>query len=151
MAANTGVVNGSDMLLYVTVATVLTPIAHITNQSFDSSMATKDRSSKDTGSFVVKRKGKITSSISFEGLCCYNSYSYNELYALHIAGTEITVKYGGHKDSTRDGVQEQVGDKYFTCTGIISALKRQDNNDEDSTISGTIEFTAQPVVTTVAA
>lgn len=149
MAANTGVINGSDMLLFIDVAGTLTPIAHLTSQSFDSSMATKDRSSKDTGSFVVKRKGKITSSISFEGLATYDGYNFWSLYALHVAGTAVTVKYGGHSDNTREGIEEQVGDKYLECTGIIASIKRSDPNDEDSTISGTIEFTAEPTVETV--
>jgi len=146
MAANTGVINGSDMLLFITVATVLTPIAHLTGMSFDSSMATKDRSSKDTGSFVIKRKGKITSSISFDGLMTYGSYSFWELYALHVAGTPVVIKYGGF--TTGDGVDEQPGDKFFTCTGIIASIKRNDPNDEDSTLNGTIEFTAAPTVST---
>jgi len=142
--ANTGVINGSDMLLFIDVLGTLTPIAHLTGMSFDSSMATKDRSSKDTGNFVIKRKGKITSSISFDSLVTYNSYSFWELYALHTAGTTVTVKYGGH--DLGDGVDEATGDKFFTCTGIIASIKRNDPNDEDSTMNGTIEFTAAPTV-----
>jgi len=149
MAANTGVINGSDMIVGIKVATVFTPIAHLTGQSFDSSMATKDRSSKDTGSFVIKRKGKITSSISFDGLCTYGTYGFWDLYALHVAGTEVVVKYGGYDGGV--GMQEEIGDKYLECTGLIASIKRSDPNDEDSTLNGTIEFTAAPEVKTVAA
>jgi len=59
------------------------------------------------------------------------------------------VKYGG--SDAGDGLPEEIGDKYLECTGLIASIKRNDPNDEDSTLNGTIEFTAAPQVKTAVA
>jgi len=148
---STGVIDGTDILLQIDVSGTLTPISHLTTQDFNVDVDEKERSSKDTGNYKNKRPGKIGQSINFECISMYDGYSYWDLYALVMARTVFTFKYGGHSDATREGNLEQVGDKYFDGKGFIKNLKRNDNDGEDSIASGSITISEEPTVETVSA
>lgn len=156
MAANTGVIDGGDILVYVeTVPETWTPAAHCTECSIQNSTEVRSRSTKDTGKFDEKRAGKQSSTISVSALATYDTFSYFDLRALQLAGTPVKLKYSGRPtaDATagKATVAEQVGDKYEEGMFIITSVERNDKKDEDSTMSASFESSGAVEIKTVAA
>lgn len=143
MAANTGVIDGGDILVYVKVATVWTPVAHCTECSIQNSTEVRSRSTKDTGRFDEKRAGKQSTTISVSALATYDTYNYFDLRAIQLAGTPVLLKYSGRPaaDVTagKAVISEQTGDKYESGTFIITSVERNDAKDADSTMSASFE------------
>lgn len=143
MAANAGVIDGGDIMVYVKVATVWTPVAHCTECSIQNSTEVRSRSTKDTGKFDEKRAGKQNTTISVSALATYDTYNYFELRALQLAGTSVLLKYSGRPTADvtagKANIAEQTGDKYETGTFIITSVERNDAKDADSTMSATFE------------
>lgn len=143
MAANTGVIDGGDIMVYVKVATVWTPVAHCTECSIQNSTEVRARSTKDTGKFDEKRAGKQNTTISVSALATYDTYNYFDLRALQLAGTPVLLKYSGRPaaDVTagKANISEQTGDKYETGTFIITSVERNDAKDADSTMTASFE------------
>ncbi len=143
MAANTGIIDGGDILVYVQVATVWTPVAHCTECSIQNSTEVRTRSTKDTGRFDEKRAGKQGTTISVSALATYGSYNYFDLRALQLAGTPVVLKYSGRPEadvtSGKAVISEQAGDKYETGTFIITSVERNDAKDADSTMTASFE------------
>ena len=143
MAANTGVIDGGDILVYVKVATVWTPVAHCTECSIQNSTEVRARSTKDTGNFDQKRAGKQNTTITVGALATYDSYNYFDLRAIQLAGTPVLLKYGGRPTADvtalKANIAEQTGDKIETGTFIITNVERNDAKDADSTMSATFE------------
>lgn len=155
MAANTGIIDGGDILLYVETATgVWTPVAHCTECSINHSTEIRKRMTKDTGKSAQKKAGEQTTTINVSSLTTYGSYGYFDLRALQLAGTEVTLKYSGRPTlDVTDGkaeVAEQVGDKYEEGLFIITSIERNDAKNADSTMKASFENSGLPEVKTVA-
>ena len=156
MAANAGVIDGGDILVYVeTVPDTWVPVAHCTECSIQNSTELRSRSTKDTGRFDEKRAGKQGSTISVSALATYDGYNYFDLRALQLAGTAVKLKYSGRPaaDVTagKANVAEAVGDKYEEGMFLITSVERNDKKDEDSTMSATFENSGAITIETVAA
>jgi len=140
---NVGIIDGGDILVYVKIATVWTPVAHCTECSIQNSTEVRSRSTKDTGRFDQKRAGKQGTTISVSALATYDSYNYFDLRALQLAGTEVVLKYSGRPaaDVTagKAVISEQIGDKYETGSFIITSVERNDAKDADSTMTASFE------------
>lgn len=155
MAANTGIIDGGDILVYVKVATVWTPVAHCTECSIQNSTEVRTRATKDTGVFDQKRAGKQGTTISVSALAMYNSFNYFALRALQLARTEVVLKYSGRpaKDVTdgKTATAEEIGDSYETGTFIITSVERNDAKDADSTMSASFENSGSITIVQVVA
>lgn len=154
MAANTGVIEGQDLVLFIETAPgTWTPVAHGTSHSIEPSMETRDRLSKDTG----KWKGKVASLLgwtaSCEALACYDGTSYHTLYALMITRAEVKLKLAGRDavDDNDNWVPEEIGDKYLEGGAFITGLPLTAPNNEDATFSISFEGNGPLELKTVAA
>lgn len=157
MAANTGIIDGGDIMLYVNTGTSETPVwtpgAHCTEHKISHSAEIRKRLTKDTGKFSQKRAGEQTTTITVSALTTYGSHSYFELRALMLAGTPVLLKYSGRPaaDVTagKAEVAEQAGDKYEQGEFLIASLERTDAKNADSTMSATFENSGEIEIKTV--
>lgn len=157
MAANTGIIDGGDILVYVNtgtdVAPVWSPAAHCTECSIQNSTEIRKRSTKDTGKFAEKRAGEQTTTISVSALATYGDFNYFSLRSLQLAGAAVKVKYSGRPaaDVTAGKAitAEQVGDKYEEGMFIINSVERNDAKDADSTMTAQFENSGAVEIKTV--
>lgn len=154
MAANTGIIDGGDIMVYVMVGAVETPMAHCTECSIQNSTELRTRSTKDTGRFDQKRAGKQNTTVSVSALVSYDGFNYFDLRALQLAGGEVILKYSGRPvadvTSEKAVTAEQVGDKYETGSFIITSCERNDPKDADSTMTVSFENSLAVKIETVA-
>lgn len=157
MAANTGIIDGGDIMLYVNTGTSETPVwtpgAHCTEHKITHSTEVRKRLTKDTGKFSEKIAGEQTTTISVTALTTYGSHSYFELRALQVAGDPVLLKYSGRPaaDVTagKAEVAEEVGDKYEEGLFLITSLERNDAKNADSTMTAQFENSGAVEVKTV--
>ena len=146
MAANTGVIEGQDLLVFYNGAA----IAHATSHSIEPSGETRDRVSKDTGKWKQKVAGLLGWKANCEALACYDGNSHHTLHALMLARTAVTVKLGGR--TTLGGNDNfklaQIGDKYLEGTAFITGLPLTAPNNADATFSCSFEGTGKLEVKT---
>lgn len=158
MAANTGIIDGGDIMLFVNTGTEVTPVwtagAHCTEHKISHSTEVRKRLTKDTGKFSEKRAGEQTTNITVSALTTYGSYSYFELRALQIAGTPVMLKYSGRLaadvSAEKCEIAEQIGDKYEQGKFIITSLERNDAKNADSTMTAQFENSGEVEIKTVA-
>ena len=145
MAANTGIVHGGDIMLFINTGTEGSPTwtanSHATSHSITHTMSPREVSSKDTGAATSLKPGKIgVSTISIEALRCYDGYSYFDLLEKFQARERIGFKYSGRASGTEIDVSEQTGDNYEKGYGYITSLNSNDPHDNNATISCTISI-----------
>lgn len=159
MAANSGIIDGGDILVYVNTGTaevpVWTPMFHCKECSIKHSTEIRKRLTKDTGKSAEKRAGEQTTVVSVSGLATYGAYNYFDLRALQKAGTPVTLKYSGRPEADvtagKAEVHEEVGDKYEEGLFIITSVERNDPKAEDSTMSASFENSGDTELKTVEA
>jgi len=159
MAANAGIIDGGDIMVYINTGTAEVPVwtagAHCTEHSIKNSTEVRTRSTKDTGQFDEKRGGKQNTTISISALATYGAYSYYDYRALQLAKTPVLVKYSGRPAAEVTAgkcvIAEQVGDKFEKGLFLITACDRNDAKDADSTLSVTLENSGAVTIETVAA
>lgn len=143
--ANTGIIDGGDILVYVQTATtpsvVWTPIAHSTSCKISTSSSFRERRTKDTNG-KEKAFDETETSISVEALTIYGSYSYFDIETKQLAGEKLKIKYSP-KSSMEDS-----GDRYIEGDFFIESCERNDNVAEDSTMSVTFTQAAKPEIKT---
>lgn len=154
MAANTGVKQGQDIILYIeTETSTWSAIGHGTNHSVEEDMETRDRASKDTGMWRRKVPGLLGWSVSCEALSLYDGYTYHDIKALKDARNLVKVKVAGRAavGDNDTWVPEATDDKYLQGSGYITSLSENHPNNEDSTLSVTIEGDGELETKTVTA
>lgn len=158
MAANTGIIDGGDIMLYVNTGTAETPVwtaaAHCTEHKISHSTEVRKRLTKNTGKFSEKRAGEQSTNITVSALATYGTYSYFELRALQLAGAPVMLKYSGRPTADVTAkeaeVAEQIGDKYEQGEFLITSLERNDAKNADSTMTASFENSGEVEVKTVA-
>jgi predicted secreted protein len=139
MAANTGIIEGQDLVLYVSGSAV----AHSTTCTLSPTVETRERISKDTGKYKTKVAGLIDWEVSADALACYGTTNYMALYLLMIARTPLAVKFQGRAavDALDNWIPEATGDKYYTGNAIITSMPMTAPNNADATFSITLSGT----------
>lgn len=136
MPANTGIIDGGDLVLYVAGTMVGESKSHtLTNKS-----EVRTRRTKATGDYPGRKVGGLDCTVNTDCLATYGTYGYWELLALQIAKTKVVLKLGGHTN-TALGLTEQIGDKYLTGTFVIDevTLNATDGDDASFTASFSID------------
>lgn len=161
MAANTGIIDGGDILVYLNTGTVAvpvwTPAFHCTECSIDHSTELRTRKTKDTGQSSQKRAGEQSTTVNVSALAAYpgTGFNYFTLREKQLAKEELQVKYSGRPaaDVTAGNaeVSEQVGDKYEKGMFLITKVSRNDKKGEDGTMTATFENSGDVTIETVAA
>lgn len=141
MAANTGIIEGQDLVVYVNG----TAVAHSTTCTISPTVEVRDRLSKDSGKYKGKVAGLIDWEVSAESLAAYDGHSYHTLYGLMVARAALVVKFTGRAavGASDNWKAIQIGDKYFEGSAIITSLPLTAPNNADSTFSITLAGTGQ--------
>ena len=123
------------MALYVNTQ----KIAVATGGNLSLSHSPREASNKDDGAWTAKLEGRLSANISGSFLFRFDStYSYSYLFGLFAARTKVTAKWD-------TGV---VGNKYYSFDGYITSLEADFPDQDNSTISITIESTGAVTETT---
>ncbi|MCK5632668.1 hypothetical protein KAH94_02890 [bacterium] len=137
--ANTGIVEGQDMLIYISEDDGATydAIAHATSHTMVINTETRQRNTKDTGKWDAKKAGLLSWSMTSESLLAYDSFSFNDLLAAQKLRVPVKVKYAGRPavDSNDDWTPEVAADSFEEGMAIIESVTRNDAKNADSTMS----------------
>ena len=126
--ANTGVFNGTDLILQVEGATV----GHTTSCSLSLSMDTPEATTKDSNGFSEYIGGVKGGEISFEGLIAYDDSSNAiEMADFLLARTQITCIFG----------TSESGDAIYTAEGFLSSVEMSAEMESAVSYSGSITIT----------
>ena len=128
MAQTTGIINGTDLLLYVNGVAV----AHASSHSLSMGMNTLDASTKSSAGWKDLKPGQRSWNISGEHLYAFDAaFGATGLMAIFTARSLVTVKF-----ATTNNLN-----KRFTGSGYLTSLDLNAPNEENSTFSFSIEGT----------
>lgn len=131
MAANTGIIDGGDLLLYVEIATVWTLIGEATSHQLSRKSEVRVRRTKTTGKYPARKVIGLDAEVTTDCLATYDGYGYYDLCALQEAKTPVKLKLAG-KATAGDGVAEQAGDKYQEATFVIDSIDLNAKEGDDA-------------------
>jgi len=130
MAQTTGIINGSDLLLYIGGIAV----AHATNHTLSIGVNARDASTKSSSGWRDLKPGQRQWSISGEHLYTFDaSYGATALFSTVSNRSLITLKLASGDDDNQR----------FSGSGYLTSLEMNFPNEENSTFSFTIEGTGE--------
>jgi predicted secreted protein len=131
--ASTGINNGTLTALYIFVANVLTKVAHLTTNDFNTTMNTRAASTKDSGGFEEVLEGSKSWEMSASGYFAEDAtgIGYEELFDYWSARGKVLVV-------TSSVVN---GDKRYKGQGYITSLNRSSPTEDSETFDVTIQGT----------
>jgi predicted secreted protein len=126
--ASTGYQNGTDIGLYVDS----TLVAFGTSHDFETTLETRDASSKDSLGWAEKREGQRSWTVSGEFIFAEDAaYGFTDLFALINARSQVEVRFSS----------DIVGDKEYTGQAYLTSLSKSAPNEDTVTYSGSFEGT----------
>lgn len=136
MAQTTGILNGTDLVVFVhnggsagSIADY-TAIAHLTDCSVSPSKATRDISSKSSAGNAEHLPSQFSWTASASGLYSHDAaYGYSQLNTLFLAGTKVTLLIGDPSDGAN---LCHKGESYLTSLPLTAP------NEDNATYS--VEF-----------
>jgi len=129
--ATTGVVNGSDLLVYIDG----NAIGYSTSCSISFTQDNPVVTSKDDDKWAKRLQGNRDVSISTDGYIALDAdYNLEYLYELMEAQTGVTVRYSTNTS----------GDGYFQVAAVISSLNADAPDNEGATFSVEFESNGAP-------
>src|SRR4030042_6579631 len=132
--ANTGVIDGGDLMLYAEISSVWTLVAEAKSHSVSSTSEIRTRRTKSTGNYPGRKIVALDAKVTTDNLVTYGTWSYFELLALQQAKTNVKLKLAGPSDSHL-GVTEAVGDKYLQGTFAIESIELNAANEDDASMT----------------
>jgi predicted secreted protein len=141
----TGIINGTDLNIYLTVGGTDKPIARATSCELSVSMNLRDATTKDSGGDAERLPGLAEWSVSVDAL-------YSEDYAATKQGmTELfTALKTGAKVAVVFSTQ-QTGDKSYKGDAYVSDLSLNAGTEENATYSASFQGTGEIEVITISA
>lgn len=130
--ATVGIVNGHVLRWYING----TAIAKATSCSLDFSAETRDTAHKDVGGPTGWADSE-TGQLSFSGSCdalYAEAEQFETLYTAFAAGTTLTMEYS----------TDVTGDKFFSCSILVTGLSMNADNNENVTYSATFTGKGAP-------
>ncbi len=135
MAATTGIINGTDLLVYTgngASPEVFTAVTHSTSASISWTMDVRDASTKDSGGYKESLEGQRSWTIECEGMTAFDaSNGFEALYAIWVARDTVTVKFG----------TDQAEDQAYSGTCYITSLSVDSGVEDSSSFSVSFEGT----------
>jgi hypothetical protein len=144
--AITDVINGSDVLVFIspsTGATTWKTLGHATSHSLSIKVATRDTSNKGSGNYVTKAAGRIEVTGTMEGLYVdSDQYNLEDLKGLAIARVPVLMIFG-RETTSGSGTPDTTtsGGSHFYSSGkfIITGVDETHTDGENSTYTCTFE------------
>lgn len=124
--ATTGIVNGTDLLIYVGG----TAVAHATSHSLSLSMDTRDATTKDSEGWTDRLEGLRSWEISGNALFAFDAaYGFDDLFTVYTGRTAVTVKFSS----------EVSGDKYYSGSGYLTSLTLDAPTEDNASFAFTVQ------------
>jgi TP901-1 family phage major tail protein len=135
------ILNGSDLMLFIGTGAAAKTIAFARSHKVSIKRKTRDNSSKDAGKWTEKSVGRMSWDISADaGYTTDNtSNSYDDLFALMVAGTPLDVASCLATGTAPAWVKAATG--VYSGKAIITSLDKTSKDDEDVEFSITLEGT----------
>jgi hypothetical protein len=126
MAATTGIINGTDFLVYIEGVA----IAHSPSCTLNLTSATRDTSSKTSAGVTNREYGKRDWSVNGDGLYQFTtSHGFSSLFSLYKNRTKVTVRIS----------TETADNKYYEGEALLTSLSATFPKEENSTFTFTFE------------
>lgn len=129
----TNVINGTDLIVFMDVDGVPTPVAHGTTYTLTITMATRPTTNKGSGQIDEKGAGRLDVTGTCTSLMVYGSYE--DLVNAHIAGDPVTLSFGAVINTDELDVSKPYGQGDF----LINSLEMNAPDGENSTYTMTFE------------
>jgi hypothetical protein len=140
MPANTGIIDGGDLLLYVeTAGPVWTLIGESKSHSLSNKSEVRTRRTKSTGIYPGRKVFGLDATVNTDCLALYGTYGYWELLALQLARTKVKLKLAGRVTAGK-GLAEQIGDKYLEATFVIDSVDLNANDGDDASYTASFSI-----------
>jgi predicted secreted protein len=133
---------GGDLMVFLNTGATKQPIAFSTSAKLSVSMKARDISSKDSGDWTEKAKGKYDWNMSTDALANFTStgttMSTDDLYGYFVAGTPVSVAFGS-KTGTSPSWTLNAAKKNFSGTAYITSFDINAGDSETATYSITLD------------
>lgn len=137
--ANTGHIDGGDLLLYVEQENEYVMAGDAKSHSLSVTSEVRTRRTKQTGDFPGRVVTGLDSEVSTDCLALYDGFSYFDLLELQLSKTKVKLKLAGH-NSTSMGLPESSGDRYIEGTFVIESIELNADNEDDARYSATFSI-----------
>jgi hypothetical protein len=134
MPANTGIIDGGDLLLYVWVTSAFVLTGEAKSHSLSSKSEIRTRRTKSSSIYPGRKVIGLDATVSTDCLVTYGTYGYWELLALQLAKTKVKLKLAGRLTAGK-GLQEQIGDKYLEATFVIDSVDINATDGDDASFT----------------
>lgn len=146
MAYNDYIQYGGDLMVFIHSGATLAPVAFSTSAKLSVSMKTRDITSKDSGNWTEKARGRYDWNMSTDALCNFvttgTTHSVDDLYNYFTAGLAVNVSFAS-KTGTTPSWTVNSAVKNFSGTAFITALDITSSDAESATYSITLEGSGQ--------
>jgi hypothetical protein len=136
MAETTGVINGSDLRIFLSStddSEVL--IDNLTDCSISVTTDLRDTTTKNNNGYRAMLPGLKSATINFTALYASDATNgYNELIGYQLADTKIFLLFTHAPDGT-----ENAGDERFDVSGYITSLELSGGTEDNGTYTCTVE------------
>lgn len=130
--ASTGVLNGTDILVYCGG----TAIGHATSHSLNLTLDERDTTTKSSSGWKEILPALRSWTIDASGFVAYDdTYTFEELFALYSGRTSVVLKFS----------TEVTGDNRYTGTAYLSSLNKEAPLEDNVTYS--VSFTGTSTLT----
>ncbi len=135
--ATTGVVNGSNMALYIDDSGTIKKIANLTSNDLDISADMIEVTSKSSAGWKEFMPGDKGATFTFDAMyeedtsAGTGEKSFSDIYTMLTGGTSATLVF----------TTNSTGDDKFSATCYISSLKLGSPHNDKATFSGTAQIT----------
>lgn len=128
MAQTTGILNGTDLLIYVGG----TKIYHAKSHALSIAMDTRDATTKDSQGWRDLLEAALNWSMTGDGLVAFDAtYGFDDLFEVIIARTAVTVKLS----------TEETGDTYYEGSAFLTALDKDAPTEDNVSMNFSFEGT----------
>jgi TP901-1 family phage major tail protein len=143
------ILNGSDLMLFIGTGAAAKTIAFATSHKVSIKRGTRETSSKDSGKWTSKKASRMDWTITADAGYTNDaaSFSYQDLYALMVAGTPVDVA-SCLATGTAPGWVKAATDVY-SGKAIITALDKDAKDNDNVTFSITLEGDGEYAYTAV--
>ena len=148
--ANTGIIDGGDLMLYIKPSGTWLLVAEAKSHSISNKSEVRTRRTKSTGDYPARKVTGLDCTVNTDCLALYaaTGYGYFELLAAQQAKTPVLLKLAGHSTSTL-GTVEVTGDKYLEGTFVIDSIDMNAAEGDDATCTASFSIGSALEIKTV--
>jgi hypothetical protein len=148
--ANTGIIDGGDLMLYIKPSTTWILIGEAKSHTLSNKSEVRTRRTKSTGDYPARKVIGLDCTVNTDCLALYGAtgYGYFELLAASQAKTAVLLKLAGHNTASL-GQVEVTGDKFLQGSFVIDEVSLNAAEGDDATCTASFSIDGALTVMTV--